>query len=93
MTAKTKPTREAKARPLDRLTSPTEAPGTFAPTYAEALADRDLFRQLRKVMLRSERLWLIDCDGDYKVYRMRLRALAKDYKIPVPAEQDPEKKD
>ena len=47
-------------------------------------SDRRLFRQLRLVMTRAERLWLLDVEGDYENYRMRLRALARDYKIPGP---------
>ena len=80
----------ARTSTLGRLTSATKAPRNFEPTYAEALADRELFRQLRRVMLRSERLWLIDVDGDYAVYRLRLRALARDYGIPVPPYKKPE---
>lgn len=46
--------------------------------------DREIFRQLRLFMTRAERLWLLDCDGDYDLYSMRLRQLAKDYKIEIP---------
>ncbi len=70
--------------PLDRLTSKVEPADHFEPTHEEALVDRAMFRQLRRVMLRSERLWLLDIDGDYWRYRLRLRALAKDYGISVP---------
>jgi len=48
--------------------------------------DRKIFRQLRLVLTRVERLWLLDCDGDYKTYSLRLRQLARDYKIEVPKE-------
>ncbi len=88
----TKSTTEGKARPrrdvpLDRLTSKVEQADHFEPTLAEATSDRALFRQLRRVMLRTERLWLLDVDGDYSIYRLRLRALARDYGIPVPNEK------
>lgn len=43
--------------------------------------DRNLFHQLRQVLTRSERLWLLDCSGDYEIYQRRLRKLAADYKI------------
>jgi len=46
--------------------------------------DRKIFRQLRLVMTRAERLWLLDCDGDYYLYSIRLRQLARDYKIEIP---------
>ena len=49
--------------------------------------EQKLYQQLRQIMLRSERLWLLDCDGCYETYRQRLRALARDYKIPVPDEK------
>lgn len=53
-------------------------------TFEEMEEDRTLFRALRRVMLRSERLWLLDCQGDYYTYRTRLRELAKTYKISIP---------
>jgi len=49
-----------------------------------AEVDRKIFRQLRLVLTRAERLWLLDCDGDYDVYSIRLRQLARDYKIKIP---------
>jgi hypothetical protein len=49
--------------------------------HKELEKDRNLFRQLRKVLTRSERLWLLDCGGDYLIYRKRLKKLATDYKI------------
>ena len=55
-------------------------------TFEDMIQDRNLFRALRRVMLRSERLWLLDCQGDYYIYRTRLRELAKTYKISVPEE-------
>jgi len=48
--------------------------------------DKKIFRQLRLVLTRVERLWLLDCDGDYETYRLRLRQLARDYKIEIPKE-------
>jgi hypothetical protein len=45
--------------------------------------DRNLFRQLRRVLTRSERLWLLDCSGDYLLYRKRLKRLAEDYGIEI----------
>ena len=48
----------------------------------ELKEDRKIFRELRRVLTRGERLWLLDCDGDYQKYRRRLRKLAHDYKIP-----------
>ena len=52
--------------------------------FEELKKDRDLFHQLRKVLTRSERLWLLDCSGDYLAYRKRLKKLAADYKIELP---------
>lgn len=52
-------------------------------TQKESEKDRNLFRQLRRVLTRSERLWLLDCGGDYSIYRKRLRKLAADYKIEI----------
>ena len=75
--------------PLNRLTSKVEPADHFEPTLAEAEGDKELYRQLQRVMLRSERLWLLDVNGDYSIYRLRLRALAKDYKIPVPPDTKP----
>ncbi len=49
--------------------------------HEELEKDRNLFRQLRRVLTRSERLWLLDCGGDYLIYRKRLKKLATDYKI------------
>ena len=49
--------------------------------------DRALFRQIRFVITRAERLWLLDCEGDYENYRMRLRSLARDYKVDVPEDK------
>jgi hypothetical protein len=46
--------------------------------------DKELFRQLRRILLRSERLWLLDCGGDYGIYQNRLMKLAADYKIEIP---------
>jgi len=51
--------------------------------YKEFEEDKILFRELRRVLTRSERLWLLDCSGDYLVYRKRLRKLAADYKIEI----------
>jgi len=61
----------------------TPTPGII---FADMIQDRNLFRALRRVMLRSERLWLLDCQGDYYIYRTRLRELARTYKISVPEE-------
>jgi len=49
--------------------------------------DRKLFRRVRLVMTRAERLWLLDCEGDYETYRLRLQALARDYGISVSEEK------
>lgn len=77
--------------PLNRLASKPELGArSFEPTFEEASADKKIFEQLRYLMLRSERLWLLDCDGDYEVYRRRLRSLAGDYKIPIPPDRKPE---
>jgi hypothetical protein len=53
--------------------------------HEELEKDKRLFRELRKILTRSERLWLLDCDGDYLRYRERLKKLAADYKIEVPS--------
>lgn len=45
--------------------------------------DKRLFSQLRRILTRSERLWLLDCSGDYEIYRKRLEQLAADYKIEI----------
>lgn len=52
--------------------------------HLRAETDKKIFRQLRLVLTRAERLWLLDCDGDYDLYSMRLRQLARDYKIEIP---------
>ena len=52
----------------------------------QAENNRKIFRQLRLVLTRAERLWLLDCDGDYETYSLRLRQLARDYKIEIPKE-------
>ncbi len=52
----------------------------------ELQQDRQIFRELRRVLTRGERLWLLDCDGDYEKYQHRLRVLAGDYKIPIEKE-------
>ena len=51
--------------------------------YKELEKDKWLFEKLRKILTRSERLWLLDCDGDYSRYQERLKKLAADYKIEV----------
>ncbi|NLH78953.1 MAG: hypothetical protein GX465_18185 [Acidobacteria bacterium] len=84
---KPRPRRDA---PLDRLTSRIAPADRFEPTQEEVSADKKIFEQLRYLMLRSERLWLLDVDGDYAKYRMRLRALAGDYGIPFPPAKKPE---
>lgn len=53
--------------------------------YKELEGDKRLFRELRKILTRSERLWLLDCSGDYFRYRERLKKLAAAYKIEVPS--------
>lgn len=52
----------------------------------QAENNRKIFHQLRLVLTRAERLWLLDCDGDYETYRLRLHQLARDYKIKIPKE-------
>lgn len=52
-------------------------------TNKELDKDRSLFRQLRRVLTRSERLWLLDCGGDYSIYLKRLKKLAADYKLEI----------
>jgi len=55
-------------------------------TLADIEADRALFRALRPVLLRSERLWLLDIQGDYFEYRKRLAELTRSYRIKLPEE-------
>lgn len=52
-------------------------------SFESALKDRDLYRKLRKKARISveEKDWLLDCMGNYSLYRQRLRELAKKYKI------------
>jgi hypothetical protein len=52
--------------------------------YKELEKDKNLFRELRRILTRSERLWLLDCGGDFLIYRKRLKKLATDYKIEQP---------
>jgi hypothetical protein len=52
--------------------------------------DKVVYDRLRPVLSHMQKIWLMDVGGDYQVYRLRLRALARDYKIPVP--DDPEEK-
>jgi hypothetical protein len=84
---KKNPATDAKDRPLDRLASKPAPAEPFRPTMAELEADKAIYLQLTRVMLRSEKIWLMDCSGDYSVYRLRLRALARDYKISVGEER------
>lgn len=49
--------------------------------FKELEQDKKVFRELRRVLTRGERLWLLDCDGDYKEYQRRLHIFANDYKI------------
>ena len=50
--------------------------------------DKKVYDRLRRVMSHMEKIWLLDCGGDYQVYRLRLRALARDHKISVPEDDE-----
>jgi len=47
--------------------------------------DKTVYRRLVKGgITHMEKLWLLDVGGDYQIYRLRLRALARDHQIPCP---------
>jgi len=43
--------------------------------------DRDLYRKIAKKFTHEEKSWLLNFDGDYSLYRRRLRKLAKKYDL------------
>jgi len=43
--------------------------------------DRTIWRRLRSILTNVEKLWLLDCGGDYEIYRARLHRLAHDHGI------------
>jgi hypothetical protein len=45
--------------------------------------DRKIFRELRPKMSQLEKLWLLDCQGNYTIYVRRLHHLAKEYGIKI----------
>lgn len=45
------------------------------------LEDRDLYRKISKKITYKEKTWLLNFDGDYSVYREKLKKLAAKYKI------------
>lgn len=47
------------------------------------IAERNLFRRLTKCMTADERAYLLNVDGDYRLYRERLVELAAKYAIPA----------
>jgi len=47
------------------------------------LEDRGLYRELSGKITIKEKIWLLDSDGDYSVYREKLKELAKRYGIPI----------
>jgi transcriptional regulator with XRE-family HTH domain len=44
-------------------------------------SDRELYRAFAEKITFKEKLWLLDVDGDYYLYRKRLRDLAQKYSI------------
>jgi hypothetical protein len=53
-------------------------------TFDDLKRDRKIYRELRKKMSQIEKLWLLDCSGDYRIYLSRLYKLAADHKIETP---------
>lgn len=41
--------------------------------------NRDLYRKIKKKMTKEEKLALLDCNGDYLIYREKLNSLQKKY--------------
>jgi hypothetical protein len=52
--------------------------------FGEMKRDREVFKQLREKMTQIEKMWLLDCAGDYRLYIARLYKLAIDHKIEIP---------
>jgi len=49
----------------------------------ELARERRIYREVRKKMSQLEKLWLLDVNGDYRLYIKRLHHLAAEYKIPI----------
>lgn len=56
-------------------------------TFGEFKRDREIWRQLRSKVGHLEKMWLLDCGADYRVYLSRLYKLAVDYEIEIPKEK------
>jgi len=54
-----------------------KAPNVPGYSIAELAADKELFRLVRKKLTPMDKLWLLDCSGDYSEYQQRLRHAAK----------------
>lgn len=52
--------------------------------FNEMKRDREVFKKLRTKMTAVERLWLLDCSADYRIYISRLYKLAKDHDVEIP---------
>jgi hypothetical protein len=51
--------------------------------YNELKRDRRIYKALRTHMSQLEKMWLLDCGGDYRRYIKRLHHLASEYGIPI----------
>jgi len=49
--------------------------------------DREIWRKLRPKISELEKLWLLDCGGDYRVYISRLYKLAADHGVEFSSEK------
>ena len=45
--------------------------------------DREIYRKIKKKITHEEKKWLFNFDGDYELYRKRLRNLAAEYEVKV----------
>jgi hypothetical protein len=56
-------------------------------TFEEFKRDRKIWRQLRTKISHLEKIWLLDCGADYRIYLSRLYKLAADHEIEIPKEK------
>lgn len=56
-------------------------------TFEELKRDREIWRQLRRKIGHLEKIWLLDCGADYRIYLSRLYKLAADHEIEIPTER------
>ena len=53
-------------------------------TVTELERDRLVYRLLRSKMSGLDKMWLLDCNGDYRIYLSRLCELAKRFGVEIP---------